>query len=80
MSEEKERLVTVLTAGDGGQIALASAILEEAGIRYFEKGGISRRLGIYLINASARFVEFHVRSADAESAKKLLSEGGLRPD
>jgi hypothetical protein len=47
---DDQRLVTVLTTGDGGQIALASSILEEAGIPYFEKGGISRRLGIYLFN------------------------------
>jgi len=80
MSKEKENLVTVLTTGDGGQIALASSILEEAGIPYFEKGGISRRLGIYLINASARFVEFQVNSADVEHARKLLSESGLKPD
>ena len=73
-------LVTVLITGDGGQIALASSILEEAGIPYFERGGISRHLGIYLINASARFVEFQVRSKDVVSARKLLSEGGLKPD
>jgi len=78
--EDDQRLVTVLTAGDGGQIAHASSILEEAGILYFEKGGISRRLGIYLFNASARFVEFQVRLTDIESARKLLAEGGLKPD
>jgi len=78
--EDDQRLVTVLTAGDGGQIAHASSILEEAGIPYFEKGGISRRLGIYLFNASARFVEFQVRLTDIESARKLLAEGGLKPD
>ncbi len=80
MDEENNRLVTILTTGDGGQIALASSILEEAGIPYFEKGGISRRLGIYLINASARFVEFQVRSADIVAARKLLVGGGLKPD
>jgi len=80
MNDDDQRLVTVLTTGDGGQIALASSILEEAEIPYFEKGGISRRLGLYLINASARFVEFQVRSADIVSATQLLVEGGLKPD
>jgi hypothetical protein len=80
MKEEKERLVTVITVGDGGQIALASSLLDEAGIPYFEKGGISRRLGLYLINASARFVEFQVNTADAERARRVLSENGLTPD
>ncbi len=80
MAEEKDRLVTVLTVGDGGQIAHASSVLEEAGIPYFEKGGISRRLGIYLFNASARFVEFQVNSADVERARRVLSENGLDPD
>ena len=80
MSEEKDRLVTVLTVGDGGQIAHASSILEEAGVPYFEKGGASRRLGIYLFNASARFVEFQVNSADVERARRVLSENGLKPD
>ena len=80
MSEERERLVTVFTVGDGWQIAHASSILEEAGIPYFEKGGASRRLGIYLFNASARIVEIQVRSKDVASARKLLSEGGLKPD
>jgi len=78
--EDDQRLVTVLTTGDGGQIAHASSILEEAGIPYFEKGGVSRRLGIYLFNASARFVEIQVRSADVAAARKLLADGGLQPD
>lgn len=78
--DDDQRMITVLTTGDGGQIALASSILEEAEIPYFEKGGISHRLGIYLFNASARFVEFQVRPADIAVAKKLLSEGGLTPD
>jgi len=77
---DDQRLITVLTTGDGGQIALASSILEEAGIPYFEKGGASRRLGIYLFNASARFVEFQVRAADIDSATQLLAEGGLKPE
>ena len=80
MTEEKKLLVTVLTVGDGGQIAHASSILEEAGIPYFEKGGVSRRLGIYLFNASARFVEFQVNSADVERARRVLLENGLDPD
>ena len=80
MADDDSRLVTVLTTGNGGQIAHASSILEEAGIPYFEKGGVSRRLGIYLFNASARFVEFQVRLTDVESARKLLAEGGLKPD
>ena len=78
--EDDQRLVTVLTTGDGGQIAHASSILEEAGIPYFEKGGVSRRLGIYLFNASARFVEIQVKSADVAAARKLLADGGLQPD
>lgn len=80
MADDDSRLVTVLTTGDGGQIAHASSILEEAGIPYFEKGGVSRRLGIYLINVSARFVQIQVRSADVAAARKLLAEGGLNPD
>jgi len=80
MTTESESLVTILTTGDGGQIALASSILEEAGIPYFEKGGISRRLGIYLFNASARFVEIQVRTMDVPAARKLLAENGLNPD
>ena len=80
MNEENDRLVTVLTTGDGGQIALASSILDEAEIPYFEKGGISRRLGIYLFNASARFIEIQVRTIDAPAARKLLAESGLNPD
>jgi hypothetical protein len=80
MNEENDRLVTILTTGDGGQIALASSILDEAEIPYFEKGGISRRLGIYLFNASARFVEIQVRMMDVTAARKLLAENGLNPD
>ena len=80
MDENDRRLVTVLTTGDGGQIALASSILEETGIPYFEKGGLSRRLGLYLINASARFVEIQVRAMDVPVARKLLAENGLEPD
>ena len=79
-NEDGDGLVTVIAIGDGGQIAQASSILDEAGIPYFEKGGASRRLGIYLFNASARFVEIQVRSKDVASARKLLSEGGLKPD
>ncbi|HHE51824.1 MAG TPA: hypothetical protein ENL30_02030 [Candidatus Acetothermia bacterium] len=79
-NEDGDGLVTVITIGDGGQIALAASILEEAGIPYFEKGEASRRLGIYLFNASARFVEIQVRSKDVASARKLLSEGGLKLD
>lgn len=79
-NDDGYRLVTVFTTGDGGQIALASSILEEAGIPYFEKGGISRRLGIYLINASARFVEFQVKAIDLIDAQKILTENGLKPD
>ena len=80
MNEENDRLVTILTTGDGGQIALASSILDEAEIPYFEKGGISRRLGVYLFNASARFVEIQVRTMDVTAARKLLAENGLNPD
>jgi len=80
MNEENDRLVTILTTGGGGQIALASSILDEAEIPYFEKGGVSRRLGLYLINASARFVEIQVRVMDAPAARKLLAENGLEPD
>ncbi|MEA3239330.1 MAG: hypothetical protein U9Q94_06070 [Candidatus Bipolaricaulota bacterium] len=79
-NEDDSRLVTVLTAGNGGQIAHASSILEEAGIPYFEKGGVSRRLGIYLFNASARFVEFQTAHVDAATARKLLAKNGLKPD
>ena len=79
-NEDGDGLVTVITIGDGGQIALAASILEEAEIPYFEKGGISRRLGIYLFNASARFVEIQVRTIDVPAARKLLTDGGLRPD
>jgi hypothetical protein len=80
MDDDDQRLITVLTTGDGGQIALASSILEEAGIAYFEKGGISRQLGLHLINASARFVEFQVKTVDLPAARKALIEGGLSPD
>lgn len=79
-NEDGDGLVTVITIGDGGQIAQASSILDEAGIPYFEKGGVSRRLGIYLFNASARFVEIQVNQADVETARRVLSEKGLDPD
>ncbi len=78
--DDDQRMITVLTTGDGGQIALASSILEEAEIPYFEKGGISRQLGIHLFNASARFVEFQVKTVDLTAARKALIEGGLSPD
>jgi hypothetical protein len=80
MKKEDKQLVTVLTAGDMGQISLASSILNEAGIPYFEKGGISRRLGIHLFNASATFVEFQVNASDIDTARRLLAEAGLKPD
>jgi len=80
MDEDDSRFVTVLTTGDGRTITLASSILNEAGIRYFEKGGMSRRLGLYLINASARFVEIQVRAVDLAAARKLLVENELKPD
>ncbi len=77
---DDHRLVTVLTTGDRGTMDLVSSILGEAEIPYFEKGGISRRLGIYLFNASARFVEIQVRAVDIPAARKALIEGGLKPD
>jgi len=80
MGEDDSRLVTVLTTGDGRTITFASSILKEAGIPYFEKGGVSRRLGLYLINASARFVEIQVRAVDVAAARKLLAENELKPD
>ncbi len=73
MKRESDRLVTVLTTGDVGTIAVAASILEAAEIPYFEKGGASRSLGIQLFNASAGFVEFQVRPEDAEAARDLLS-------
>ncbi len=73
-------LITVLTTGDMAQMELAASILNEAGIPYLEKGGLSRRLGIYLFNASARFVEYQVSQADLTTARRLLAESGLKPD
>lgn len=66
-------LVTVLTVGDIPTMDLAASILQDAGIPYLEKGGISRRLGIYLFNASARFVDIQVRSEDVAKARELLA-------
>jgi hypothetical protein len=80
MTSENAGLITVLTTGDMAQMELAASILNEAGIPYLEKGGLSRRLGIYWFNASARFVEFQVSQADVPTARRLLSEGGLKPD
>ncbi len=74
MAIDDGRLVTVLTTGDTGTMAVAASILEEAKIPYFEKGGISRRLGIHIFNLSARFVEFQVRPQDAATARDLLSD------
>lgn len=79
MGEGNRRLVTVLTAGNGRTITFASSILKEARIPYFAKGEISRRLGLYLINASARFVEIQVRAVHVAAARKLLAENGLKP-
>jgi hypothetical protein len=73
MKPQNDRLVTVLTTGDAGTIAVAASILESAEIPYFEKGGASRGLGIQLFNASAGFVEFQVRPEDATAAHDLLS-------
>ncbi len=80
MKTENSILITVLTTGDMAQMELAASILNDAGIPYFEKGGLSRRLGIYLFNASARFVQFQVSQADVTTARRLLAEGGLKPD
>jgi len=80
MGGDGRRLVTVLTTGSGRVIAIASSVLKEGGIPYFVKGEISRRLGLYLINASARFVEIQVRAVDVAAARKLLAENGLKPD
>jgi hypothetical protein len=73
MPRDRQGLVTVLTTGSTGTMAAAAAILEAAKIPYLEKGGMSRRLGIYLFNASARFVDFQVRSQDADRARELLA-------
>lgn len=73
MARDRERLVTVLTTGSAATMAAAVAILEDAGIPYLEKGGMSRRLGIYLFNASARFVDFQVQAQDAANARELLA-------
>jgi len=73
MARDRVGLVTVLTTGSTATMAAAAAILEEAGIPYIEKGGMSRRLGIYLINASARFVDYQVSAQDAAKARELLA-------
>jgi hypothetical protein len=73
MTTESENLVTVLTTGNEGTIAVARSILEGAEIPYFEKGGASRGLGLQVFNLSAGFVEFQVRSEDAAAARDLLA-------
>ena len=73
MTTESESLVTVLTTGNEGTIAVARSILEAANIPYFEKGGASHDLGLQVFNISAGSVEFQVRSEDAAAARDLLS-------
>jgi len=73
MARDRQGLVTVLTTGSTATMAAVAAILENAGIPYLEKGGMSRRLGIYLLNASARFVDYQVRAEDAAKARELLA-------
>ena len=73
MATESESLVTVLTTGNEGTIAVARSILEGAEIPYFEKGGASHNLGLQVLNLSAGFVEFQVHSEDATAARELLA-------
>ena len=73
MARDRQGLVTILTTGSTATMAAVAAILENAGIPYLEKGGMSRRLGIYLLNASARFVDYQVRAEDAAKARELLA-------
>jgi hypothetical protein len=73
MTTASESLVTVLTTGNEGTIAVARSILEGAEIPYFEKGGASHNLGLQVFNLSAGFVEFQVLPKDAAAARDLLS-------
>jgi hypothetical protein len=73
MNKNDNQLVTVFVTGDEGVRAVASSILEGAGIPYFEKGGASHNLGLQVFNLSAGSVEFQVHSKDATAARELLS-------
>ncbi len=73
MNKNDNQLVTVFVTGDEGVRAVASSILEGAGIPYFEKGGASHNLGLQVFNLSTGSVEFQVRPEDADAARNLLA-------
>lgn len=73
MNKSDNQLVTVFVTGDEGVRAVASSILEGAGIPYFEKGGASHDLGLQVFNLSTGSVEFQVHSEDVTTARELLA-------
>jgi hypothetical protein len=71
-------LVSVLSTGDAGIIALAKSLLEAEEIDYFVRGdavqdlfGLGRVTGFSYVTGPA---EFWVRASDAEGARELLRD------
>ncbi len=86
MNPEDETLVTVLSTGNHGIIAVAKSILDDAGIEYYAKNERTEDLiglGVFGTgyNTVIGPIEIQVLEENAEEAKTLLkdlkeSEGG----
>jgi len=79
MKRKDEKLITVLSTGNHGMIALAKSILDDAKIQYYAKneeledliGGGVIGMGY---NAAIGPIELQVLEEYAEEAKKLLKD------
>jgi hypothetical protein len=71
------RLVTVLRSNDGGLVAVAKSLLEDAGIDYVVRGETLRNVmgwgGPGVFNNAIGEAEFQVREDDAPDASRLLA-------
>ena len=71
------QLVTVLRTSDGGLVAVAKSLLEDAEIDYFVRGETLRNVmgwgGPGVFNSAIGDAEFQVREADAPDASRLLA-------
>jgi Putative prokaryotic signal transducing protein len=79
VKRKEEKLITVLTTGNHGLIALAKSMLDDAGIGYYAKNEQTEDLiglGVFGTgyNIAIGPVELQVLEEDSEEAKKLLED------
>ncbi len=73
-----DKLVTILSTGDRGAIAMAKSLLEAEGIQYLVKNEAAQDLlaygGFGGFNPIAGPIEIQVAEEDAEKARELLKD------